>query len=113
MTENAALETCDCRKDNITCSTVSTQYADVGVLVKLQPFSKVGRIQSDCCGDPVISCYPCQNCESHSCEFTIMQSLCIHIPIEYGATVDVRESMISCCNTDEDECKCHCDYSGR
>lgn len=102
---NQAQEPCDRQNDGITCTNVSTQYADMSVPVRLKPYAIVGEVETECCGDAVITQRQCQGsvCPC-GCEMTITQAVCIHIPIEYGTNAEIGDTVVVCkktsgCNT--------------
>lgn len=88
---------CAEKQQPITCTSVTSQYADVSVPLKLSPYANVGALVTECCGEPVLALRPCQsgNC-SCGCEITITQTICIRIPIEYGTAADVGGTTAIC-----------------
>lgn len=78
------------------CSKINYQYADIGVPVKVTPYAKVGRIKTECVGEPTVQCG--DNCSKRKdgCEVFISQNICVRIPIEYGAATRVGEPVINC-----------------
>lgn len=85
---------CGCQHTGSTCTNISEQYADVSLLVKVTPSATIGKVQTDCCGDPVVTVR--QTCGCGSCEITIMQSICIRIPVEYQTMVEAGEPEVNC-----------------
>ncbi|MEG1633942.1 MAG: hypothetical protein RR314_07825 [Oscillospiraceae bacterium] len=80
-----------------TCTSVTSQYADVSVPLKLKPYALVGKMTTECCGEPMFALRPCQGAGgSCGCEITITQTVCIRIPIEYGAEADVGDTTTAC-----------------
>lgn len=90
-------ESCVDVRENLTCTVVTSQYADVSVPMKLKPYANVGELVTECCGEPVIALRSCQgaNC-SCGCEITITQTICIRIPMEYGTETDVGDTTAIC-----------------
>jgi hypothetical protein len=74
------------------CKRVVVQKADVSVPIEIRPSAVVGRITSECMGEPRITN------ESHPecCHVTITQTICVIIPIEYNVTSRVEDSEVSC-----------------
>ena len=72
-----------------------TQCADITLPVEIDPSVSVGRIQTDCCGDPVVICSHdhCRN----TCRITITQKFCVRIPLTYSVTTCVEDPGIRCC----------------
>lgn len=90
---------CDC-SDSDGCEKVGYQYADICVPVEIKPDAEIGRIETECCGEPDISCK--QNREDCTCEVRIVQKICIKIPIRYSVEACKGESTIHCvCSCDE------------
>lgn len=90
-------EACSHEKEGLTCTSITSQYADVSVPLKLKPYAVVGKLATECCGDPVIALRQCQgvNC-SCGCEITITQTVCIRIPVKYGVEADISDTAILC-----------------
>ncbi|MEG1661383.1 MAG: hypothetical protein RR332_02610 [Clostridiales bacterium] len=90
-------ESCIREKEKSTCTSVTSQYADVSVPLKLNPYAIVGNLVTECCGEPIVSLRSCQdgNCSS-GCEITITQTVCIKIPLTYGAEADSGDITVIC-----------------
>lgn len=90
-------EPCGSLKENLTCTSVSAQYADVGVPIKLRPSATVGNLETECCGAPALSIRPWQgeNC-SCGCEVIITQTICMRIPVIYDTVADIGEITVNC-----------------
>ncbi|MEG0144933.1 MAG: hypothetical protein RR739_02590 [Clostridia bacterium] len=88
---------CACEQDGLNCTSVAAQYVDVSVPLKLKPYAIVGDLTTECCGEPVVSLRPCPggNC-CCGCEITITQTLCVRIPVRYGANADVGDATSLC-----------------
>ena len=95
--EEQAIQSCGCPEDAAACTTVSEQHADVSLPVKVKPYAVLGEVTTDCCGEPVVTVK--QSCGCIGCEITITQSLCISIPVEYGASVEAGEIAVVCKRT--------------
>lgn len=88
---------CVGQKENPTCTSMSTYYADVSVPLKVMPYAVVGTIKTECCGDTTISFRSNQGTGcTCGCEITITQTLCIRIPVEYGTTADAGDTCVVC-----------------
>ena len=59
-----------------------------------------------CCGDPVIHTDPQCPGSKTSCTFTVTQSLCIQIPIAFGAVIETGEASVQCGEASETPCDC-------
>lgn len=89
----------DCaRQDkNFTCTSISSQYSDVSLPIKLRPYVSVGDLKTECVGEPIVALRASHNATcSYGCEITITQTICMSIPIEYGATADIGEAVANC-----------------
>ena len=76
-------------------STEVTQCADISLPIEIDPSVRVGRIQTDACGDPVVVCShdPCHD----TCRITITQRLCVRIPLTYYVSTCVEDPNTRCC----------------
>lgn len=59
-----------------------------------------------CCGEPVVSTGTQCMGNQTSCSFTITQSLCIEIPISFGAVIETGSAVVKCGTPSEEECDC-------
>lgn len=95
-----------CKKEHHACTKVTYQYAEVSVPVKVKPFARVGRIETQCCGNPVITDHRKGECDCDGvCELEIAQTICVKIPIEYCAMTDIGENKVRCGDVSN---SCHC-----
>ena len=76
------------------CSNTVFQYADVNASLEITPYTIIGKVQTECCGDPVVCCKKNHACSS--CEIIITQKVRIKIPISYGVTASKGEEKINC-----------------
>ena len=67
------------------CEKTAYQKTKVCLPVKVTPFGQAGETKTKCCGDPVISKDACTGTKNGVCEFSIVQELCIEIPVMFGA----------------------------
>lgn len=81
--------------DACPCQTTACQYVDFSIPVELKPNAVIGRIRTDCCGRPVITCK--ENHFLKNCEITIEQKIRIRIPIKYSASAQIGDVTIDCC----------------
>lgn len=82
-----------CRpEEGTSCTGVGTQYADVSLHVRVQPYALLGEVKAACCGEPAVTVR--QACGG--CEITITQPVCIRIPVEYGAGAEAGELTVRC-----------------
>jgi hypothetical protein len=96
-----------------TCPTISSQRVDVCVPVTIKPFANVGATVLKCCGDAVIlpGHQRCIGKKEGACVFTITQTICVEVPVEFGAVAKVGDSYVDClCVSSDEICKnCHPD----
>ena len=90
------------------CDSVFYQKETVCVPVTVTPFANPGTIRTTCCGDPIVRTGTDSACQGSrtSCSFTITQSLCIEIPISFGAVVETGDAVVQCGGVSEEECDC-------
>ena len=77
------------------CESTFYQKETVCVPVTVSPFAHPGTARTICCGDPVIHTDPQCPGSKTSCTFTVTQSLCIQIPIAFGAVIETGEVLWS------------------
>lgn len=87
--------------DTSTCTNISTQHVDVGVPIKLKPYAIIGEVETVCTGNPVVSLrggqgVNCCHCCGCGCEIMITQTIAIKIPVTYGTSADVGETIVNC-----------------
>lgn len=69
--------------------------AEVSLPVRLQPNAAIGEISTECCGEPVVTVR--QFCGSRcGCEIVITQTVCVSIPVEYGAEAQAGDPGVIC-----------------
>lgn len=83
------------------CTTTSLQYADISVPIEIKPNVTIGKIDTQCCGAPVVCCK--DNNTNNTCEINITQTVCIKIPINYNIMACIGEEKIDC-SCDKDCC---------
>ena len=89
---------CDDYKEDVCCENdcknVGYQYADISVPIEICPETNVGRIETECCGEPYIEC------ESEPCganlNIIITQSVKIKIPVKFGIRTIEGNGYIKC-----------------
>lgn len=82
----------ECSEDE--CTKVAHQYAEVSLPIEIKPEAKLGNVETECCGEPTVICHESQ-CYG-MCEVTIIQKLCIKIPVTYKVKVCKKEEKICC-----------------
>lgn len=90
------------------CTQTVFQQQTVCVPVTVRPFAIAGKATTVCCDDPVITngTAVCTPPGTGECTFTVKQTICVEIPITFGA--DVRTGNVStvCGAASERECEC-------
>ena len=85
------------------CTKTAFQNAEISVPVEIVPEAKIGNVETECCGEPTVICRD-GHC-GDKCEVTIIQKLCIKIPVTYKVKVCSNEEKI-CCEMEEMNCFC-------
>lgn len=84
-----------------TCPAVGYQKVGVNVPVTVIPFAQAGITKTKCCGSSVVLSgdTPCVGKKNGVCTFTLSQTLCIEIPVDFGATTIVGDTYVDCLET--------------
>lgn len=69
-------------------------FADVSVPVELRPNTVIGSIETECCGDPDITCE--HESGNGRCCIVLTQRVRIKIPIDVGVSAVTGCSSVSC-----------------
>lgn len=93
-------------EENEPCESVFYQKETVCVPVKVTPFAKPGTAKTICCGEPTVQGGAQCTGNQTSCMFTITQSLCVEIPISFGAVVETGTAVVQCGTVSETQCDC-------
>ena len=91
-----------------TCPAFGFQKLSVCVPVTVTPFAKPGATETKCCGDPVVKPgdSTCTGRKNGACNFTITQEICVKVPVEFGADVNVGDTFVECKDvSDKDICR--------
>ena len=88
------------------CESVFYQKETVCVPVTVTPFATPGEAKATCCGEPIVRTGAQCTGSQTSCSFTITQSLCIEIPITFGAEIETGAATVQCGTVSEVECDC-------
>lgn len=93
------------------CESTFFQKETVCVPVTVTPFATPGTAKANCCGKPVISLDDKCPGTKKSCSFTITQTLCIEIPIAFGAVIETGSAVVQCGEVSETPCDCSAEPS--
>lgn len=88
------------------CESVFYQEETVCVPVTVTPFATPGTAKATCCGEPVVRTGAQCTGNQRSCSFTITQSLCIEVPIAFGAVIETGTAAVQCGTVSEMACDC-------
>ncbi len=76
------------------CSKTGFEIAEVSLPLEILPNTCVGEVETDCCGEPNVSC-ECEPC-GNTCRLVITQRIKIKIPFTIGIKAVTGCSHISC-----------------
>ena len=88
------------------CDSTFFQKETVCVPVTVTPFANAGKAKATCCGKPVVSNQGSCSGTRRSYTFTVTQTLCIEIPISFGAVVETGTATVQCGEVSEEGCDC-------
>ena len=88
------------------CESIFYQTETVCVPVRVTPFAQPGIAQVTCCGEPTIRTGVECTGNQTSCSFTVTQSLCVKIPISFGADIETGTPVVQCGTVSESGCSC-------
>ncbi len=82
------------------CKAQIEKFLTVCIPVTTTPSINVGKIKTECCGNPIISMKNHDNCCKGicdgSCKFTIIQKMKVEFPIEFDAKTIVDKMFVDC-----------------
>lgn len=98
---------------DVTCPAVGFQKLSVCVPVTVTPFANPGRTKTKCCGEPKVTpnAITCSGTKNGVCSFTISQTLCIEVPVVFGAKSDVGDTFVDCLGASSENICFRCDES--
>ena len=75
------------------CAAVGYQKLSVCVPVTVTPYAHARTTKTKCCGDPAVVSgdTPCEGTKNGVCTFTISQTVCVEVPVDFGATAKVGD----------------------
>lgn len=94
-----------------TCPAVGYQKIAVCVPVNVTPFAHSGPTSTKCCGNPVVVAgeKPCAGKKNGVCSFTITQTICVEVPVTFGAVSDVGDTYVDCISASANDICTGCD----
>lgn len=82
--------------------------------VTTTPCAKIGKIKTECCGNPIISSRKhdmcCDEMKDGCCKFTVIQKMKVEIPIDFEADTRIDDLFVDCefkhdkCDYDKKDC---------
>ena len=82
------------------CKSIIEKFLTLCLPVTTTPCVKIGKIKTECCGNPIISSRKhdkcCDEMKDGSCKFTIIQKMKIEIPVDFDADTKVDDLLIDC-----------------
>lgn len=93
------------------CPAVGYQKVRVSVPVTIIPFAHTGTTKIKCCGHPIVTAEDpsCTGKKNGRCSFTISQTICEEIPVEFGATTTVGDTYVDCLTASAYDICEHCE----
>lgn len=95
-----------------TCPAVGYQEVNVSVPITVVPFAYAGAAKVKCCASPVV--IPCEDYQGGTkngkCTFVISQTICVEVPVEFGAKTTVGDTYVDCLNASAYDTCGACDY---
>ncbi len=106
MFENEKIERPDYCDD---CRSIIEKFLTICLPVTTTPCAKVGKIITECCGNPIVTAKRhdkcCEEAKDGCCKFTIIQKMKIEIPIDFNADTKIEDLFVDCeLRPDKDEC---------
>lgn len=98
--------------DNVdtTCPAIGYQKVNVCVPVTVTPFANSGTTKTTCCGEPIVvpGETPCSGKKNGVCNFTISQTICVEVPVDFGAKATVGDTYVDCLDASSDDICTNC-----
>lgn len=93
------------------CCSIIEKFLTICLPVTTTPNVCVGKIKTECCGNPIISLKRPDNCHKDMndchCKFTIVQKMKVEIPIDFSADTHIDDLFVDCeLKPDCKECDC-------
>lgn len=98
--------------ENEECCSVIEKFLTICLPVTTTPAVCIGKIKTECCGNPIISLKRPDNCckdlNDGCCKFTIVQKMKVEIPIDFSADTHIDDLFVDCeLKPDCRECDCN------
>lgn len=95
-----------------TCPATGYQKASVCVPVSVAPFAQAGKTVTKCCGEPKVvdGEAVCPGKKNGICSFTISQTICVEVPVSFGAVATVGDTYVDCLGASTDDICVNCKW---
>ena len=96
--------------EDTTCPAIGYQKVGLCVPVTVTPFAQAGETKTKCCGEPTVVTGDtlCAGKRNGICTFTINQSICVEVPVSFGATAAVGDTYVDCLGASVDDICTNC-----
>ena len=82
------------------CKSIIEKFLTLCLPVTTTPCAKIGKIKTECCGNPIISSMKhdvyCDEMKDGCCKFTIIQKMKVEIPIDFEADTKIDDLFVDC-----------------
>ena len=80
------------------CPAVGYQKVNICAPVTVSPYAYTTATKTHCCGDAALVSggTKCSGKKNGTCTFTISQTICVEIPVFFGATATVDDTYVDC-----------------
>ena len=82
------------------CKSIIEKFLTICLPVTTTPYVRIGRIKTECCGNPIVSAKKpekcCEDMKDGCCKFTIIQKMKIEIPIDFNADTKIDDLFVDC-----------------
>ena len=90
-------------------NSIIEKFLTICLPVTTTPCVKVGKIKTECCGNPIVSARKHEKCcdekNDGCCNFTIIQKMKIEIPVDFNANTKIEDLFVDCeFKADKDIC---------
>lgn len=109
---NTAPDTTLTEPHDMTCPAKGFQKISVCVPVTVTPFAIAGKTITKCCGNPDVDPgnTTCPGKKNGSCFFTISQTICVEVPVDFGARAMVGDTFVDCLDASSSDICENCDH---
>ena len=93
-----------------TCPATGFQKISICVPVTVTPFARANQAITKCCGEAVVvpGEKPCAGKKNGVCTFTISQTICVEVPVVFGATSETGDTYVDCLGASADDICMNC-----